>query len=50
VPHDAQSILDNRYGDCKDHVVILEALLEAVGIDSSPALINSGPSQNVWCV
>ncbi len=42
VPHDAQSILDNRYGDCKDHVVILEALLEAVGIESSPALINAG--------
>jgi transglutaminase-like putative cysteine protease len=42
VPHDAQSILDNRYGDCKDHVVILEALLSAVGIDSSPALINAG--------
>ena len=42
VPHDAQSILDNRYGDCKDHVVMLEALLAAVGIDSSPALINSG--------
>ena len=41
VPHDAQSILDNRYGDCKDHVVILEALLATVGIDSSPALINS---------
>jgi transglutaminase-like putative cysteine protease len=41
VPHNAQSILDNRYGDCKDHVVILEALLAAVGIDSSPALINS---------
>lgn len=41
VPHAAQSILDNRYGDCKDHVVILEALLAAVGIDSSPALINS---------
>ncbi|MBU3723196.1 MAG: DUF3857 domain-containing protein [Limnohabitans sp.] len=42
VPHDAQSILDNRYGDCKDHVVILESLLAAVCIDSSPALINSG--------
>ena len=42
VPHDAQSILDNRYGDCKDHVVILESLLAAVGIESSPALINSG--------
>ena len=41
IPHDAQSILDNRYGDCKDHVVILESLLNAVGIDSSPALVNS---------
>ena len=41
VPHEAQSILDNRYGDCKDHVVLLEALLQAVGIDSSPALINA---------
>ncbi|MEI6538128.1 MAG: hypothetical protein WCO86_01185, partial [Planctomycetota bacterium] len=41
VPHDSQSILDNRYGDCKDHVVMLEALLSAVGIDSSPALINA---------
>ena len=44
VPHDAQSILDNRYGDCKDHVVILESLLRAVGIESSPALVNSGDS------
>jgi transglutaminase-like putative cysteine protease len=44
VPHDAQSILDNRYGDCKDHVVILESMLRAVGIDSSPALVNYGDS------
>lgn len=44
VPHDSQAILDNRWGDCKDHVVILEALLAAKGIDSSPALINSGDS------
>lgn len=42
IPHDAQSILDNRYGDCKDHVVILESLLTALNIESSPALINSG--------
>jgi hypothetical protein len=44
VPHDSQSILDNRYGDCKDHVVMLEALLAAIGIDSSPALINANGS------
>jgi hypothetical protein len=44
VPHSAQSILDNRYGDCKDHVVLLEALLRAVGIESSPVLIHAGNS------
>ena len=42
IPHNAQSILDNRYGDCKDHVALLEALLRSVGIESSPALINYG--------
>jgi hypothetical protein len=41
VPHASQSILDNRWGDCKDHVVILEALLAAKGIESSPALIGT---------
>jgi transglutaminase-like putative cysteine protease len=42
VPHAAHEVLANRYGDCKDHAVLLEALLAAVGIESSPALINSG--------
>ncbi len=41
-PNAAQSILDNHYGDCKDHVVILEALLAARGIDSTPVLIGAG--------
>ena len=44
VPHDSQTIMDNRWGDCKDHVVILEALLSAKGIASSPALINADAS------
>lgn len=44
-PNSAQSVLDNRYGDCKDHVVLLEALLAAKGIKSSPVLIglDEGP-------
>lgn len=42
VPHSADEILKNRYGDCKDHVALLEALLRAKGIESSPALINLG--------
>ncbi|MEO8364851.1 MAG: DUF3857 domain-containing protein [Pseudoxanthomonas sp.] len=41
-PNDAESILGNRYGDCKDHTVILEALLAAKGIASSPVLIGAG--------
>jgi hypothetical protein len=40
-PHDATTILENGYGDCKDHVVLLEALLEAKGIASVPVLLNS---------
>jgi hypothetical protein len=47
VPHSAQSILDNRYGDCKDHVTMLEALLSAVGIESTTALISSGDAMRI---
>jgi transglutaminase-like putative cysteine protease len=41
-PHPAQYVLDNLFGDCKDHVVLLEALLAAKGIDSTTALIKIG--------
>jgi hypothetical protein len=47
VPRSADSVRKNLYGDCKDHVVLLEALLAAVGIDSSPALINSGKAYSL---
>jgi hypothetical protein len=39
VPHRASAVLSNRFGDCKDHVVLLEALLAAKGIGSTAALI-----------
>ena len=39
---DAVKVIKNGYSDCKGHSVALEALLRARGIDSSPALINSG--------
>ncbi len=42
VPHKASEVLQNRYGDCKDHVVLLESLLAAKGIPSTGALINAG--------
>lgn len=47
VPHSAQTVLDSGYGDCKDHVALLEALLQAIGINSSPALVNLGTAYSV---
>jgi len=41
VPHAAADILANGYGDCKDQVVLLSALLRAKGITAEPVLINS---------
>ncbi|MCG2584926.1 DUF3857 domain-containing protein [Massilia sp. TS11] len=41
VPHSAASVLAQGYGDCKDHSVLLQALLTAIGIDSSAALVNA---------
>ncbi|TAM54363.1 MAG: DUF3857 domain-containing protein [Paraburkholderia sp.] len=42
VPHAADEVLHNRYGDCKDHVALLEALLAAKHIASDPVLVNLG--------
>ncbi len=47
VPHDVEQILANRMGDCKDHTTILEALLAAKGIASTPVLINGGYSYSL---
>ena len=40
VPHTAEEVLANGYGDCKDHTAIFEALLKAKGIEARTALIN----------
>ncbi|HEY0105400.1 MAG TPA: DUF3857 and transglutaminase domain-containing protein [Rhizomicrobium sp.] len=42
VPHDPDAVIANGYGDCKDHVVLLGALLKAKDIESESLLINSG--------
>ncbi len=41
VPHDADWTYEHRYGDCKDHVTLLAALLAARGIDSETVLVNA---------
>lgn len=44
VPHKAEDILHNRYGDCKDKATLLQSLLAAVNIPSEQVLINMGTS------
>jgi hypothetical protein len=44
IPHYADSIIRNRYGDCKDNNTLLIALLAAKGIEASSALINASDS------
>jgi transglutaminase-like putative cysteine protease len=41
VPRTADAILETGYGDCKDNVALLGALLAAKGIKSSPVLVNA---------
>jgi hypothetical protein len=39
-PHDAQEVLANGYGDCKDQTVLSVSILRSMGIDAYPALIS----------
>ena len=40
IPKTARKTLRDRYGDCKDHAVLLYALLQSAGIEASLALVN----------
>jgi transglutaminase-like putative cysteine protease len=42
VPHEAADVLARGYGDCKDHVVLMQALLGALGIPAEAALVSEG--------
>ncbi len=40
-PHPADDVLKNRYGDCKDKVTLLNAMLREAGVESYYVLLNS---------
>jgi len=46
VPHSADEIISNGYGDCKDYSTLIQSLLAAKGIKSSQVLIRS--DRNYW--
>ena len=41
-PHAAAAVMADGYGDCKDHVVLFNALLAALGIKADLVMINLG--------
>jgi transglutaminase-like putative cysteine protease len=41
-PHDADTVLAHGWGDCKDHAVLLQALLSARGIAAQLVMLNLG--------
>jgi hypothetical protein len=47
VPHDADQVLENGYGDCQDQVMLLVALMHAKGLAAEPVLINLGNSYSL---
>lgn len=42
IPNTSQATIEKKYGDCKDHAVLLHQMLKAVSIPSSLALVNTG--------
>lgn len=40
-PHSSVGVYENRYGDCKDKSLLLVGLLEGIGVDAAPMLVNS---------
>jgi hypothetical protein len=40
-PHTASEVFAHRYGDCKDKVTLLSAMLKEIGIDSHYVAVNS---------
>lgn len=41
IPNSCDVIIKNRYGDCKDHAILLHMLLKAISVESNLVLVNS---------
>jgi len=46
-PHSSLAVYRNSYGDCKDKVCLLQAMLKAIGIESHPVLAYAGDPEYV---
>lgn len=46
-PHAAPQVLAKSYGDCKDKVALMRALLKAIGVAAYPVLVSSADRDDV---
>lgn len=47
LPRDPDTVMANRYGDCKDKSLLLVSLLQSIGIDAYPALVSVELGQKI---
>lgn len=40
-PHNPKKVLEQRFGDCKDKSFLLSLILQEIGVDATPMLVNS---------
>ncbi|NNE66827.1 MAG: DUF3857 domain-containing protein [Pyrinomonadaceae bacterium] len=45
IPRDTEDILENKFGDCKDYTLLMQALLKSQGIESEPVVLRAGGSE-----
>lgn len=45
-PHTPQEVIDNGFGDCKDQTMLAVVLLNEMGIEAKPALIDTNRSKS----
>jgi hypothetical protein len=46
-PHSPNEVFANRYGDCKDKTLLLQQLLLTIGVNSTPALVDSNDREHI---
>jgi len=47
LPKDPSSVFQKRFGDCKDKSLLLSTMLNELGVEANPALVNSDGQQSI---
>ncbi|MGA1867290.1 MAG: DUF3857 domain-containing protein [bacterium] len=48
IPHQADKVYENKYGDCKDKTILLVTMLREAGVEAYPVLISTLNNGRAW--